>query len=397
MTTEDQNRKHVALKDFLLKREVWVIFVILALLTFLFTSRGVNILLTIFIDFAVFAIITMSLNLETGYTGVPQFGRVAAVIIGAFAVGAIPGRVMAAFMGLPAGLDYASDTVNFRLVPEINALLTSSWMISLGFLLFSLAIAALCGAGIGWLISRPAIRLKEAYLGISLLAFGDFFMWVGHNWKGMVGGSVPVSVPDPFRIFAGDRFMVIVMVIFVIAFLVFIYLQKLTRSPFGRSLRMIRDNDLSAGAAGKDIVSVRTQSLVIGSAIAALGGGLYVLYVGSMASIGFTKLTFTFWPWAFMMLGGIGSNIGVLLGVFLLTILRTMIVIFRSQWFGFLLNVGIDPLWLEFTLMGAVIIIVILFMPHGLVPEKVEPMLPKSRVRKVIERRQLAKEAAAGK
>ena len=388
MTTE--NKLSSIFTDYLLRRDVMVIIVILALLTFLFTSRGVNIILTIFIDFAVFAIITMSLNLETGYTGIPQFGRVAAVIIGAFAVGAIPGRIMAMFMGLPYGLDYASDTINFRLVPEINALLSSSWLLSLTFLVGSLLIAALCGAGIGWLISRPAIRLKEAYLGISLLAFGDFFMWVGHNWSGMVGGSVPVSVPDPFRIFAGSRFSVIVMVIFIIAFLVFVYLQKLTRSPFGRSLRMIRDNDLSAGAAGKNIVSVRTQSLVIGSAIAALGGGLYVLYVGSVASIGFTKLTFTFWPWAFMMLGGIGSNLGVLLGVFLLVILRTMIVIFRSQWFGFLLAVGIDPLWLEFTLMGAVIIAVILFMPHGLVPEKIEPMLPGNRVKKILAKRQIA-------
>ena len=394
MSSEKMNGIKFDPREFFLRREVMVIIVILALLTFLYSSRGVNIILTIFIDFAVFAIITMSLNLETGYTGVPQFGRVAAVIIGAFAVGAIPGRIMAAMMGLPSGLEYASDTVNFRLVPEITALLTTSYIYSLLFLLGSLAIAAVCGAGIGWLISRPAIRLKEAYLGISLLAFGDFFMWVGHNWTGLVGGSVPVNVPDPFRIFGGMRFTIIVLVIFVIAFLVFLYLQKLTKSPFGRSLRMIRDNDVSAGAAGKNIVSVRTQSLVIGAAIAALGGGLYVLYVSSVASIGFTRLTFTFWPWAFMMLGGIGSNIGVLLGVFLLSILRTMIVIFRYQWFGFLTVFGIDPLWLEFTLLGAVIIIVILFMPHGLVPEKIEPMLPKSRVRRVLERRQLAKEGA---
>ena len=389
MTTDN---KLIPLKDFVLRRDVLVIILILALLAMLFSSRGINIILTIFIDFAIFGIITMSLNLETGYTGVPQFGRVAAVIIGAFAVGAIPGRIMAGMMGMPWGAEYASDTVNFRLVPELTAVLASSWLYSLIFLIGSLLIAILAGAGIGWLISRPAIRLKEAYLGISLLAFGDFFMWVGHNWTGLVGGSVPVSVPDPFRLFAGDRFMVIVLVIFVFAFCVYYYLHRLTKSPFGRSLRMVRDNDLSAGAAGKDVVSIRTKSLVIGSAIAALGGGLYVLYVGSMASIGFTKLTFTFWPWAFMMLGGIGSNIGVLLGVFLLVILRTMIVIFRSQWFGFLLAVGIDPLWLEFTLMGLVIIGVILFMPHGLVPEKIEPMLSGNRVKKVMERRKLAQE-----
>lgn len=398
------------LKGLTAKREIWVGLVIIALLAFLFIYRvqatgqfqsGVTILLTIFIDFAVFAIITMSLNLEVGYTGVPQFGRVAAVIAGAFAVGALPGRIMARFMGLPAGLDYASDTVNFQVVPQINELLAGSWLISLGFLLMCIIIAAFFGAVVGWLISRPAIRLKEAYLGISLLAFGDFFMWVGHNWTGMVGGSVPVYVPDPFRIFGeyrvwgiSLRFLVVVIFVFIVAFLVYYYLHKLAHSPFGRNLRMVRDNDISTSAAGIDVVKVRTYSLVIGSALAAIAGGLYVIYTGTVAAFGFQKLTWTFWPWAFMMLGGIGSNIGVLLGVFLLSILRTMIVIFRSQWFGFLLVIGIDPLWLEFTLLGAVIIVVILFMPHGLVPERIEPMLPASRVRSVIAGREQKEQAS---
>ncbi|MDY6826406.1 MAG: branched-chain amino acid ABC transporter permease [Bacillota bacterium] len=376
------------LKNSIYFREILISAIIIALLLFLFIRSGLPIILTIFIEFAVFAIITMSLNLEVGYTGISQFGRVAAVIVGAFAVGSIPGRLMAMLMGLPYGVEYASDTVNFTVVPQINELLVNSWLLSLGFLLMCVILAGVFGAAIGWLISRPAIRLKEAYLGISLLAFGDFFMWVGHNWKGLVGGSVPVYVPDPFRIFAVDRFTVIVLFIFVVAFLVYLYLNKLTKSPFGRNLRMVRDNDVSAAAAGINVVRVRTQSLVIGSALAAIAGGLYVIYTGTVAAIGFTRLTFTFWPWAFMMLGGIGSNIGMLLGVFLLTILRTMIVIFRSQWFGFLLNVGIDPLWLEFTLMGAVIIIVILFLPHGLVPERVEPMLSANRVRKIMARRQ---------
>jgi branched-chain amino acid transport system permease protein len=399
------------LKGFMAKREIWVMIAIFALLAFLFIYRvqatgrmssGIIMMMTIFIDFAVFAIITMSLNLEVGYTGVPQFGRVAAVIAGAFAVGALPGRIMARFMGLPSGLDYASDTVNFQVVPQINDLLVSSWLLSFGFLLMCIIIAAVFGAAVGWLISRPAIRLKEAYLGISLLAFGDFFMWVGHNWTGMVGGSVPVFVPDPFRIF-GDyrifgeislRFFVVVVFALIGTALVYLYLHRLAHSPFGRNLRMVRDNDVSASAAGIDVVKVRTQSLVIGSALAAIAGGIYVIYTGTVAAFGFQKLTWTFWPWAFMMLGGIGSNIGVLLGVLLLSILRTMIVIFRSQWFGFLLAVGIDPLWLEFTLLGAVIIVVILFMPHGLVPERIEPMLPTRRVRSVIASRDQKEQAS---
>lgn len=385
---KSDNNMMSGLKNLSERREIWVALVIVILLTYLLISRGVPIIMTIFIDFAVFAIITMSLNVEVGYSGVPQFGRVAAVIAGAFAVGAIPGRLLAMYMGLPFGLDYASDAINFKIVPQINELLASSFLLSVGFILFSIIIAALSGAAIGWLISRPAIRLKEAYLGISLLAFGDFLMWVGHNWSGLVGGSVPIYVPDPFRFFGGNRFTVIVMVIFVIAVLIYFYLQKVVHSPFGRSMRMIRDNDVSAAAAGIDVVKVRTQSLVIGSALAAVAGGLYVIYTGTCTAFGFQKLTWTFWPWAFMMLGGIGSNVGVLLGVFLLTILRTMIVIYRSQWFGFLMAVGIDPLWLEFTLLGAVIIGVILFMPHGLVPERIEPMLPGKNVKKIIDRRQ---------
>ncbi|HSW36649.1 MAG TPA: branched-chain amino acid ABC transporter permease [Candidatus Limnocylindrales bacterium] len=374
----------VKLKNFLLTREVMVGLAVLTFMIYFYIGRGLPMVLTILIDFAVFAIITMSLNLEVGYTGISQFGRVIAVIAGAFAVGAIPGRFMAGFMGLPAGLSYGDDAVNFQVVPQITALLENSWLLSIVFFIFCILIAALSGAGVGWLVSRPAIRLKEAYLGISLLAFGDFFMWVGHNWMPLVGGSTGVFVPDPFRVFGAARFEVVVITIFVFSILVYVYLNKLTRSPFGRMLKMVRDNDVSAAAAGKDIVKIRTQSLVIGAAIAAMAGGLYVIYTGTVTAMGFGRLTWTFWPWAFMMLGGIGSTIGVLLGVFVLTILRTLITIYRFRIFGFLMAFGIDPVWLEFTLMGAVIVGVILFLPYGLVPEKVEPILRSSSIKRLL-------------
>ncbi len=372
-------------------RELVLLAIIIALLSFFIFSGREKTIWAIVFEFSIFAIITLSLNLETGFTGIPQFGRVAAVITGAFAVGALPGRLMAYIIGEPWGAEYANAVFNYRIVPVINELLASNIFYSIGFLLLCLFTAAVFGAAIGWLISRPAIRLKEAYLGISLLAFGDFFMWVGHNWNIMVGGSTPINVPDPFRIFGGDRFMAAVLVLFFIAIVIYIYLERLTKSPFGRNLKMIRDNEVSASAAGLDVVKVRTRSLVIGSAIAAMGGGLYVIYTGSIGAIGFQKLTFTFWPWAYMMLGGIGSNFGVLMGVMLLVILKTMIIVFRYDWFAFMVNVGIDPMWLEFTLMGAVIVLVILFVPHGLVPEKVEPVLPEERVKRVLAKRQLEK------
>jgi branched-chain amino acid transport system permease protein len=186
------------LKGFLLGRGTIVSLVVLAALLFLLNSRGIPLILTIFLNIAIFGIVTMSLNLEQGFAGIPQFGRVLAVIAGAFVVGAVPGRVLAMFMGLPWGAEYGSDRVNYTVAPQLTELLAGNWFYSLIFLFFCLVLAALTGAAIGWLASRPAIRLREAYLGISLLAFGDFAMWVGHNWQPLIGGSTAVYVPDPF-------------------------------------------------------------------------------------------------------------------------------------------------------------------------------------------------------
>lgn len=369
----------------LTKREVIISLFMLLVLSFIMIYRGVPLLLTILIDFSIFFIVTLSLNLEVGHTGISQFGRVIAVIAGAFVVGAIPGRILAWFMGLPFGLEYAKDAVNYKVVPKLHEALEGNVALAVGFFLFSLLLAAVGGAAIGWLTSRPAIRLKEAYLGISLLAFGDFLMWVGHNWEPMVGGTTGVFIPDPFRMVFGYRFKAVVIATLAVAFLLYMIVQRLIRSPFGRSLKMLRDCDLAASVYGKDIVRIRTQSLMIGSALAAIGGALYVIYTGTCTAIGFTRLTWTFWPWAYMMLGGIGSNTGVMLGVLMLTIARTFIILYRRLAFGFLLVWGIDPMWLEYTLMGLVIILVVLFMPHGLVPEKSEPLLPPEKISKTLE------------
>ncbi len=364
------------------RNDVIIGLAMVAVLTVIMLFRGLPLVLTILIDAAVFTIVTLSLNLEVGHTGISQFGRVLAVIAGAFVVGAVPGRLLAFFKGLPYGASYADDAVNYKVVPELSDLLASSLPLSIGFLLFCFLLAAVAGAAVGWLTSRPAIRLKEAYLGISLLAFGDFFMWIGHNWEPLVGGTTAVFVPDPFRVVWGSRFEVVVIVAIIVALLVYLYLERLTKSPFGRTLHMVRDCDLAAAVCGKDIVKIRTQSLMIGSALAAIGGALYVIYAGTTTAIGFTRLTWTFWPWAYMMLGGIGSNRGVVLGVLMLTVARTLIITYRSSLFGFLMAWGIDPMWLEYTLMGLVIILVVLFMPHGLVPAKVESILPADKVRR---------------
>jgi branched-chain amino acid transport system permease protein len=342
-------------------------------------------LINLVIDISIFAIVTLSLNLEVGFTGIPQFGRVIAVIVGAFTAGSIPGRVMAFLWGIPNAEMYADGAFNVVIVSSINTVLAGNPLIAIIYMLSSLILAAIAGAIIGWLTSRPAIRLKEAYLGISLLAFGDILMWVGINYDPIVGGTTPVNVPDPFAWVWGPMRSVMYAIVtaLLMGFVLFL-LYRLTKSPFGRSLKMLRDNELTSNVYGKDTVRVRTISLTIGSMIAAVAGAIYVMFIGAANSQAFSRLNWTFYPWAYLMLGGVANNFGILLGVTLFIVARTGIII--SKPFLDAIGLPFEPIWLEYTLAGAVMIIIVLFRPRGLIAERPETSMSTERIREIVNR-----------
>jgi len=279
------------------------------------------VLLYIIVDFAIALIVTLSLNLEAGLLNLPQFGKLLTVLMGAIVAGAIPGRILAAMLGEYWGAEYAHHLHNYRIVYEINQYLAANPALSIGFLILTLIIAAVLGGLIGYLCAYPALRLREAYLGITLLAFGDALMNIAWNYEPLVGGTTGVNVPDFFRFLGPARFTGAALIILGIAILVFIVVEMYTRSPFGRMLKAVRDSEVAASIYGKDIAKVRAQTLVIGGAIAAVGGALWALYTGSMKAITYTRLTWTFWPWAFMMLGGTGNNVRVFLGTLIFVVL----------------------------------------------------------------------------
>ena len=155
-------------------------------------------LVNLIIDIAIFGIITLSLNLEVGYTGLPQFGRTIAVLGGAFVAGSIPGRLLALIWAIENWELFADSRYNIGIVTSINQILVANPIIALIYMLVTLILAAIVGGFLGWLTSRPAVRLKEAYLGISLLSIGDIIMYTGINFDPLVGGTIPVKVPDPF-------------------------------------------------------------------------------------------------------------------------------------------------------------------------------------------------------
>jgi branched-chain amino acid transport system permease protein len=120
-----------------------------------------------------------------------------------------------------------------------------------------------------------------------------------------VGSTTCVSFIDTFSFVCGKtRFTVAALVPLGIAILVYLYVEILAHSPFSRMLKAIRDAEVAVNIYGKDIVKAGAQTLIIGDAIAAVAGALWALYTGSMkAATTYTRLTWTFWPWAFMRLG----------------------------------------------------------------------------------------------
>lgn len=321
-------------------------------------------LLQVLINFSIYLIIVVSLNLEVGYSGIPQFGRMLAVLAGAIVAGGVTGRILAFVFGLPYGAEYAYD---YAIATTITTkYLQHNPLLSIGVLLMTLALAAIIGGIVGYLTSYPALRLKEAYLGITLLAFGDSLMLFSRNYRDLVGGTYGVMVPDVFR-WLPDRYTGAVVISLGIAILVFLYVEALTRSPFVRALKAMRDSELASGVYGKDIARLRGQALIIGSALAAVAGALYSFYSAAMDPRAFTRLTWTFWPWAFMMLGGTGNNLGMLVGVFIFIFIRNLIFANKAYISAVLF---IDPVWLEYILVGLAIILITLFRPQGILPEK---------------------------
>ncbi|MEM1546249.1 MAG: branched-chain amino acid ABC transporter permease [Candidatus Methanomethylicia archaeon] len=340
------------------------------------------IILNILINFAIGLIITISLNLEVGYAGIPQFGRVLAVLTGAIVAGAIPGRILALMMNQPSGADYAYHLINYRLVEDINRVLALNPILSAGIFIVTLVFAACLGGIIGYITAYPAIRLKEAYLGITLLAFGDALQIIAWNYQPIVGATQGVLVPDPFRfIGVGElRFLFATIVMLGIAVLIFLYAERISRSPFGRVLKAMRDSEVAAKVYGKDIPKVRAQALIIGSSLAAIGGALWAFYSGSMKAVAYSRLVWTFWPWAYMMLGGTGNNLGVLIGVLIFSIVRTLIYSYK----GVLTSIiPIDPNWLEYILVGLTIVVIVMFRPQGIIPEKPALTLSIEKIEKI--------------
>jgi len=319
--------------------------------------------------FAVYVIVNLSLNLEFGYTGIPNFGKVLAVGAGAFVAASIPGRIFANIAGIEG--DYIEN--NLAIVSEINVWLVDNTGIGFAVFFLTLGIAAGVGGGLGLLTSYPAIRLRGDYLAITLLAFGESIRIIGNNFNPLVGGTLGVQIPDPLSFLPDEiRFPVATLGMILIAIAVFVYSEKLIRSPLGRMLRAVRDNEVTAESLGKNTTQIRIKVIMVSAALAAIGGALYAFYVGGTIAFAYDRASWTFWPFLMILIGGLANNKGVIIGTLLFVTLRKFIIFFKDSFQGY---VPFDVIWLDFLLLGVILLVVLLYRPQGIFVEKPTPTI----------------------
>ncbi len=331
------------------------------------------------IFFAIYLIIALSLNLEYGYTGVPDFGKVLAVAGGAFTVGFFPGRIIAWLFGIGSGLDYITD--NTAIVTNVNKVLMGNPAISIAIFLATLVVAGAIGAALGLVACYPAIRLREDYLGMTLLAMGEAIQVIGYNYTPIIKGNLGVLVPDPFGWAGNLRYAVIAVFIIGICLLVFYYLERLVRSPLGRMLRAIRDNENVSESLGKDVTRIRMKTIIVASIMGSIGGALDAFKAGGIIATSYQRVSWTFWPWVIVVLGGSANNMGVVVGTFAFTAFRRFIDYYKEQLAPF---VPFNVVWLDLLLLGMMLILIQMYRPEGIIPEKPTPTLSHKRLKKFI-------------
>ncbi|HXY56865.1 MAG TPA: branched-chain amino acid ABC transporter permease, partial [Nitrososphaerales archaeon] len=236
-----------------------------------------------------------------------------------------------------------------------------------------------------FLASYPAIRLREDYLGMLLLGVAQFFDVVLRTYTPLIGGAQPIFVPDPYTYWStlgpGVRDLVAMIVMVGFAIAVYIFIEKVVRSPMGRTLRAIRDNEDAAAALGKDNAKVRRNVLIVASAIAAMAGALYSFYVGSVEYDTWTRFAWTFWPFLIVIIGGVGNNTGIAVGTFFFTLVLRGLEQAQSFIQPYLFfNVN----WLQDLLLAGLLIVILYARPEGIIREKSSLTLKKSVLGKIV-------------
>jgi branched-chain amino acid transport system permease protein len=319
--------------------------------------------------FGISAIIALSLNIEYGVGGIPNFGKALFVSIGAYTAGVTYTRLMPLLAGR-AALEPCGATNMAAALALRGEIVKTMPAVTLGNFALTLLLAALIGGVAGLLASYPALRLKEEwFLGLVLLVGAETVRIFVRGWEPIICAHNGLSgITQPFGSLptAQVRSLAFAGLVLVLAALAWWYSERLVRSPYGRLLKAMRENSAVAGGLGKEMTRVRGQVMVIGSAMAALAGVLYVTNIG-FASANDYGVALTLDIWVMIVLGGLGNMRGALLGALIVTLLDRATSIAAIQFN--MLGIDIEFNYVRYILFGIILLLMLRFRPQGLWPE----------------------------
>jgi branched-chain amino acid transport system permease protein len=276
-------------------------------------------------------IVVFGLNLLTGYCGQISIGQSAFVAIGAYT----------------AGILYAKYGVPFP-VAIIGAIILS-------------AIS-------GVLVGLPSVRLKGFYLALSTIAFQFIVYWLLFKADALTGGGFGLAVPAVkiCGISFDTRLRVAYLCISFVVVLAY-FASSIARTKTGRSFIAVRDNDLAAEVMGIALTKTKLTAFLISSIYAGIAGSLYALYFRWLMPDLFT-LVHSVWYLAMVIVGGMGSIVGSILGTVFIVCLQEV----TRLWFANLaaalpsvLSVGMST-GISHIALGLAIVLFLIFEPRGL-------------------------------
>ena len=273
----------------------------------------------IVINSALFSIAALSLNLILGYTG-----QVSLAHAGFFAIGAYGVALMTT-----AGLSF--------------------WL--------SLPLAGGLAAAAGFFVGLPALRTRGSYFAIATMCFGIMMEIIAGNWIALTGGHsgiVGIPRPTPLQLpglstvtFEGQTAQYFLVLTFLLITLAVLY--RLVFSLTGLSFMAVRNNEILAESLGINTFATKLLSFMVADFFAGLAGGIYAALMGSISPT-VASLTVTFNLLIFVLLGGLASLAGPILGTFLVTILLEYLQFLQEY---------------SLIFFGLLLILVIIYFPFG--------------------------------
>jgi len=347
----------------------------LAIVVSLVLSPGlIRYLSTFGVMAGVYAILTLGLNVQWGGSGLLNFGIAAFFTLGAFTTGlfttVMPTGMRAQFIQQAFGLD-------------------------MPFLIGVLAGGIVSGI-VAWFIARATLQLRLDYLAIATIGIAEIVRLIFQNERWLANGPRPLGgLPRPLfclvqepscdwlpswltGVFAPleprDYAFIYLVIVVLILFVLYVVIERISRSPWGRVLRAVREDPDSTAMSGKDVSSFKVQAFVVGAIVMGIGGALYAHYIVSIDYSHFQPLYATFLIWVMLMMGGSGNNRGAILGGLVIWAVWSGTATLADSFKPLLEAIhpdlpGRSP-YLRFTLIAILLELILIFRPQGILAEQ---------------------------